>query len=145
MNANIKPSEQLAVLDVIPPSAQAAGVATTAWVPAGVALRLMALIQIGALGASATVDAKVQQAKDVAGTGAKDVTGAAIVQHTVGNNKECLINVDPGVVDVEGGFNFVQLSVTVGVATTPTSAVLLAVGERYQPAAQAASVTQTIG
>ena len=41
---------------------------------------IMALIQTGVLGAAATLDAKLQQATDAAGTGAKDITGKAIVQ-----------------------------------------------------------------
>jgi hypothetical protein len=37
----------------------------------------IAVIKTGVLGASATVDAKLQQATDSSGTGVKDITGKA--------------------------------------------------------------------
>ena len=145
MLTNIKGSEAAGILAAINPSAQAAGTQSSGWVSAAQALKLLAVIQIGTLGASATVDAKIQQAKDAAGTGAKDITGAAIVQHTTGNNVQHLINVGAQQLDIEGGFGFVQLSITVGTAATGTSGLLLNTAPRYEPAAQAASVSQIIG
>jgi len=145
----IKATEALAVLDSIQPSSQAAGALTTGWIPVGKFHKLLALIQTGVLGASATVDAKFQQATSAAGAGAKDVTGAAITEvvKASGDNKNVAINLDPVQLDVANGFAFAQLSVTVGAAASLTSALLLGFAPRYAPASDAnnASVVQIVG
>ena len=73
---------------------------------------------------SNVLDAKFQQAQDNIGTGAKDVTGKAIVQivKATGDNKQALINVKPEDLDTVNGFGFVRLSVTVGTAAGQTAA-----------------------
>lgn len=148
MIPNIKASEQVAVLGVVAPSSQAAGALTSAWVSAANFNKLLGLIQTGVLGASATVDAKFQQAKDGSGTGAKDVTGAAVTQivKATGDNVQAEINLDPQQLDVEGGFGYVQLSVTVGTAASLTAALLLGFTPRFAPSsdANAASVKQIV-
>ena len=144
---NVKASEQIGVLAAINPSSQAAGAATSGWVSLANFQKLLAIVQVGAFGASATVDAKIQQATDNAGTGAKDVAGAAIAQMLAagGNNVQAEVNLDAAQLDVEGGFGFVQLSVTVGAAATETAALLLGFSPRFAPPANAASVTQVVG
>ena len=143
---NIKPSDKVAVGAVLDPVSQAAATVTTGWVSMQTAENLLAILQVGAFGASATVDAKLQQASDSGGTGAKDISGKAITQMVAagGNNKQVLLNVRSEELDVTNGFCFVRLSVTVGTAATLISALLLALDGRYQPIAQPASVTQTI-
>ncbi|WP_090810197.1 hypothetical protein [Paraburkholderia tuberum] len=143
---NIKATEALAVLDSIQPSNQAAGAETTGWVPVSAFHKLLAVIQAGTLGASATINAKLQQAQDATGTGAKDVTGEAITAITA-SNSIAAINLDPAQLDVANGFSFVQLSVTVGTAASLTSALLLGFAPRYAPASDAnnASVAQIVG
>lgn len=144
---NVKASEQIGVLAAINPSSQAAGAANSGWVPLADFQKLLAIVQVGAFGAAATVDAKIQQAQDNAGTGAKDVAGAAIAQMAAagGNNVQAEINLDAAQLDVEGGFGFVQLSVTVGAAATETAALLLGFNPRFAPPANAASVAQVVG
>jgi negative regulator of sigma E activity len=94
------------------------------------------MVQTGVLGTSATVDAKVQQALDSSGTGAKDISGKAITQivKATGDNKQALINVKPEELDTVNGFGFVRVTVSVGVAASVTSAQLLGVNPRYAPA-----------
>jgi len=149
MSNNIKATEQAAVLGVIAPSSQAAGALTTAWVSAANFQKFVALIQTGVLGASATVDAKFQQALDSSGTSAKNITGKALTQivKATGDNVEAAINLDAQDLDVEGGFGFIQLSVTVAVAASQTAATLLGVNPRFGPASDfnAASVVQVVG
>ena len=144
---NKKPSEAIAVLDAISPVSQGAGTATTSWVSAANYHRLLATVMVGAFGASATVDAKIQQATSSGGAGAKDVTGAAITQMLAagGNNKQALINVDANALDSENGFVFVQLSITVGTAATLIAGLLEGFTARFEPVTQPASVTQVIG
>jgi hypothetical protein len=137
MFPNSKATELLSVLATIDPSNQAAGTATTGWISVANYHGFLAEVQTGALGASATLDAKLQQALDSSGTGAKDITGKSITQLTQaasGSNRQALINVKPEELDTVNGFGFVRLSVTVGVAASMTSAQLIGVNPRYAPA-----------
>jgi hypothetical protein len=149
MIPNIKASEQVAVLGAITPSSQGAGALTTSWISVANFNKLLGLIQTGVLGASATVDAKFQQATDSSGTNAKDVSGAALTQivKATGDNVQAEINLDPQQLDVANGFAFVQLSVTVGTAASLTAALLLGFTPRFAPAsdANATSVKQIVG
>jgi hypothetical protein len=148
MFPNAKGSELLSVLATLDPASQAVGAASTAWVPVANYFGLLAMVQTGVLGTSATVDAKLQQAVDSAGTSAKDIGGKAITQivKATGDNKQALINVKPEDLDTVNGFGFVRVTVTVGVAASVTSAQLLGVNPRYAPAdaGNQAAVVQVI-
>lgn len=149
MTFNVKASEQVAILAGLNPVSQAAGTANSGWVPMAQFQKLLALVQVGVFGASATVDAKLQQATTSTGTGAKDVTGKAVTQMLAagGNNVQAEINLDAQELDVNGGFAFVQLSITVGVAATVIGGALIGFGARLAPASDFnnASVTQIVG
>ncbi len=82
------------------------------------------------------MDAKLQQASDSTGAGAKDVSGKAITQivKATGDNKQALINLRPDELDVANGFAFVRLSLTVGTAASVAGAQLLGVNSRYASA-----------
>jgi hypothetical protein len=149
MFPNAKASEQLSILATLDPGNQAVGVATTGWVPLNTHHGLLALVQTGALATGATVDAKLQQAQDASGTGAKDVAGKAIAQLTQasnGANRQVLINLRPEELDVNNGFAFVRLVVTVAAAAANTSAQLLGVNPRLASAetANQAAVAQIV-
>lgn len=147
MLPNNKISEAQAVLANIAPISQGVGTAVSGWVSIKNAQMILAIISVGVFGASATVDAKFQQATSAAGAGAKDVTGKAITQLLAagGNNRLAEINVRPQDLDTNGGFSFVQLSVTVGTAATLISAEVLA-STRYLPASDlnSAAVAQIV-
>ncbi len=147
MNPNVKPSEQVSVLAVLNPVSQGAATVTSGWISMADLDSVMALIQTGVLGAAATVDAKLQQATDGAGAGAKDITGKAITQlvKATNDNDQVAINCRSEELDVNGGFTHVQLSVTVGVAASLLSAVVLGFNARYQPKAHIASVVEVVG
>ena len=136
MFTNSLPSEQISSLANIAPVSQGVGAVTTGWVPVANHHVFLALICTGLLGASATVDAKIQQATDAAGTGAKDVTGKAITQivKATGDNKQAMINFRPTELDTNGGFGYVRLSLTVGTAASLVSAELLGFNARNNPA-----------
>lgn len=147
--ANQKLSEGLAVLATIDPVSQGVGTVSTGWVDQSVFFFLMALIDVGVFGASATVDAKLQQATDSSGTGAKDITGKAITQLLAagGNNRQALINMKEADLDTENGFRYVRLSITVGTAASLVSAALIGGVPRFQPASayNQAGVAQIAG
>jgi hypothetical protein len=124
---NVKASEQIAVLDFVAPVSQGAGSATTGWISVANFNKLLAIIQTGVMGASATIDAKFQQANTSAGGAAKDVTPTAITQvvKASGDNKIVLVNLDAQQLDVSNGFAWVQLSVTDAVAASLIAATVL--------------------
>ena len=136
MFPNSKASEMLAVLATIDPATQAAGAVSTGWVSVANHLGFLALVQTGVLGTAATVDAKLQQALDSSGTGAKDITGKSITQivKATGDNKQALVNLKPEELDTVNGFGFVRVTVTVAGAASLAAAQLLGVNPRYAPA-----------
>jgi hypothetical protein len=137
MFPNAKGSELFAVLATIDPASLAVGTVTTGWISVANFHALVASIETGALGTSATLDAKLQQALDSSGTSAKDITGKAITQLTQaggGSAKQVLINVKPEELDTVNGFGFVRLSITVGVAASLAGAQVLGVNPRYATA-----------
>lgn len=148
MFANAKASEQAALLAEISPVSQAAGSVVSGWISAANFERFLAVIQTGVLGASATVDAKIQQASDSSGTGAKDITGKAITQivKATGDSKQALINVQGADLDVANGFCYIQLSLTVGTAASLVAASLFGFVPRFAPASDSnpASVVQVV-
>lgn len=148
MYPNAKGSELLAILATLDPASQAVGTATTEWVSMTEFHDLLAIVQTGSLGTNATVEAKLQQAKDATGTGAKDVVGKALTQivKTTGENKQALINFSPDNFDLANDYAFVRLSVTVGVAASQISAQILGVNPLYSPAdtANQAEVIQVL-
>ncbi|MGV0961937.1 MAG: hypothetical protein ACOYB1_19095 [Limnohabitans sp.] len=148
MFPNAKGSELFSVLATIEPASQAVGTVTTGWISAGNHHSLLALVQSGVLGTGATLDAKLQQATDASGTGAKDVTGKAITQivKATGDNKQALINLRPDDLDVTNGFAYVRLSLTVAVAASLTAAQLLGFNPRFVPgdASNQAAVAQVV-
>jgi len=149
MQGTSKLSERLAIGDVIDPVSQAAGTVSSGWVSMATAERLLAVIQTGTLGTSATVDAKLQQATDASGTGAKDIAGKAITQivKASGDAKQAEINLRAEELDTNGGFAYVRLSLTVGAAASLVSAVILLGDTKNGPASviNHADVVQIVG
>jgi hypothetical protein len=134
MNHNLLPSDRAAIVGVINPTSQAAGALSTGWIDMAAFLSIMAIVQAGVLGASATLDAKIEQATSAAGAGAKDVVGKAIVQFTKAgsdDNKQALINLRAEELDINGGFTFARLTVTNAVAASLTSAIVIGMDRRY--------------
>jgi hypothetical protein len=136
MTPNQKLSEALAVLATIDPASQAASTVSTGWLDTKQYLALLAIVDVGVFGASATVDANIQQATDGTGTGAKLVTGKSITQLLAagGNNRQVEINIKPDELDVANSFEWIRLNVVVGTAATQTSAIVLGGFPRYADA-----------
>jgi hypothetical protein len=141
MPTNLKPTDVCAVLTTVDPVAQVAGANTTVWVPVQNFHTFLAALATGVLGASATVDFKLQQATDNAGTGAKDISGKAITQivKATGDNKQALINCRAEDLDTNNGFGWIGMVLTVGTATSIVSAVLYGFAPRFAPPVDAAA------
>lgn len=143
----IPPSDRARVVATIDPDAYAAGTYTSDWVHMGLFDSMLAVVLAGDLGVGATLDAKLQQATDSAGTGAKDITGKAITQLTqagTDSDKQALINCRSEELDVAGGFDYVRLSMTVATAASDCGAVVLGFDARYGPATDLDSVDEIV-
>lgn len=142
----LKPSQRVGVVGFISPLSQAAGTATSGWMDATTFHNYMAVLKTGVLGASATVDAKLQQATDNSGTGVKDVTGKAITQLVKASNDANQVTIDLKQEDLDfgNGFKWFRLSVTVATAASLIDATILGFDPRYGFATDndAASVVQ---
>jgi hypothetical protein len=146
MTKNAKFTEQFATLAALAPASVAASTVVTTWVPVQDYHGIVALIDTGVLGASATLDAKLRQATDSSGTGAKDVTGKALVQivKASGDGKQASIEMRCEDIDTNNSFTHVALSVTIGTAASIFGARLLGVNPRHMPPTNAATVVQTV-
>jgi len=147
MNPNVKPSQRVTLLGVIDADAYAASTVTTAWVDASKYESLLGFVAVGDFVTNGVLDAKLEQATDGSGTGAKDVTGKAMTQMTqagTDSNKQAFINCLAEELDVNGGFRFVRLSCTLTTAGADLAAYLFGMDARYTPA-HAASVDEVVG
>ncbi|MCA0401295.1 MAG: hypothetical protein LCH38_10825 [Proteobacteria bacterium] len=150
MPANRKMTESVALLGAIDADAYNASVQTTAWIQADDFSAYAALVAPGDMTTSATIDAKIEQATDGAGTGVKDLPGKAITQFTkVGNddNKQAWINFKPSDLDLANGFGWVRLSMTIATAACDAAGYLFGFGAKASPASDydATSVDEIVG
>jgi len=149
-NLNVLSSHEVAVVGVIDPDAYAAAAYSTGWIAMADWWRIMAVIMVGDMVATALCDAKLQQATDAGGTGVKDVTGKAITQLTqagTDDNKQAIINCDHEDLDIEGGFDFARLTVTLTTAGADMGAAVFGFPARYGPSSDSdvATVDEIIG
>ncbi len=132
---NSQPSERIALLGTIDPDANAAATFTSDWCDMTIFHAGLAVIEVGTLGASATIDAKLEEATDSSGTDAQDLTGKSITQLTQAgsdSDKQALINLKSD--ELSATYTHVRISLTVGTATSDCSAVFFGVDPRYGPA-----------
>jgi len=132
-----KPSEFAAVLGVIDPDAYAASTVTSDWCDMGKFKKAMAIVFAGTLGTGATLDAKLEQATDSSGTGAKDISGKSITQLTQAgsdSDKQAIIDVDAAELDTANGFDHIRLSITIATAASDAGGLVLGFNPRFGPA-----------
>ena len=131
MNSNVPMTTRNPLVAAIAPSNQAAGAQSTGWISVADYFNFMALVNVGALGTSGTVDAKIEQAQDSSGTGAKDVTGKAITQIAAAN-KTAALDINQNDINVTNGFTHIRLTITVGTAACDTAATVIGAYARYE-------------
>ena len=149
MLPNALPSEMIAIVGVIDPDALTVGTHDSDWADLSAFGQIMAIAETGTMGVSSTFDAKLQQATNAAGAGAKDIAGKAItqiVQGGGGSDEQAIINVRAEELDLDGGFTHVRLRITIGAANSDGAGLLLGVFPRYAPASDSdlSSVTQIV-
>lgn len=131
------PSQLAAVAGTIDPDNHSAGALNSDWVSMSTFQAIMAVIAVGAMGASGTIDAKLEQATDSSGTGAKDITGAAITQLTQAggdDNKQAILQCYAEDLDLANNFTHVRLTMTVATAACDCAGLVVGMSPRYAPA-----------
>jgi len=140
MIGNVLPSEACALLAKIDPDANATGAVTSDWVDMGKFESVLAIAAVGAIGAGQTLNAKLQQATDSSGTGAKDITGKAITAlGATDDDKQALINCRAEELDMANNFRYVALVMTGADTNSPDTAIdydgtILGFNPKYGPA-----------
>lgn len=139
MFSNSLPTERVALVGVIDPDNYSANTYLTEFVPVAKFRRVMAVISVGTMETNSVVAAKLQRASDAAGTGAEDISGAAITNLTAAgtdSDKQSIINY---LTDSEAGDDkmFIGLSVTVSVAASDMSGHLFGFDPFNAPASDA--------
>lgn len=113
---------------------------TTGWLNAGSACAWLAIVSAGTVGTS--VDAKIEQASDSSGTGAKDLSGSAITQLVAAGS--ALIQFKGEDLDLANDFTHVRLSITTVGASSVASGCVQGVNARYAPLAAGSKVDETV-
>lgn len=154
MNPNIKPSNRGVLAAVIDPDAYAPATITTGWVSLATYGYILAALAWGDLGTGATINAKLQQASDSGGTGAKDISGKAITEvdqtdSPIPANQQAVINCRSDELDVANSFTHVRLSVTITSTSSPLApsdvcAMIFGFDANYQPATDATTVAEVV-
>ena len=129
--------DSVALVATIDPDAYTAAAYTSDYVDMSKFHRIQAMVLVGDMGASGTIDAKLVQATDSSGTGSKDISGKAITQLTQAgsdDNKQAIINLHMSELDLDNNFDFCALTVTVAAATSDMGAVIIGVDARHDPA-----------
>lgn len=134
---NKTPSEASAVVGIIDPDAYAAAAYTTDYFALKDFQRFQAIVQVGDIVSTGTVDAKLTVYTSGAGANPLDVPGAAITQLTqagTDSNKQAIINLNTDTVAGNTKYTHGRLTVTLGTAGADMSAIVLGFGPKYAPA-----------
>ena len=146
-NANILQSNRAVLMATIDPDAYGAGTLTSDWVSLADFGYIQALVLVGEMQATSTVDAKLEQATDGSGTGAKDISGKSITQLTAAgsdDDKQVIINCRDDELDVANSFTHVRLSITTATAASDSAGLILGHDSRYSPETDLASVDEVV-
>lgn len=134
---NKLPTEVAAIVGVINPDAYANATYTTNYIALKDFRRFMAVVMVGAMGAGATIDAKLIAYTNSSGGGATDIPGAVIAQLTqagTDSNKQVVLNLNTDVLAGNTLYTHFRLQVVIGTAACDMGAIVFAFDPRYNPA-----------
>jgi hypothetical protein len=94
------------------------------------------LVGVGAFGASATVDAKIQESVDTTDGNFTDVTGGAVTQLVAAGGDNRIVILEIGAGSLSAGKKFTRVVVTVGTAATLVTAFALGADAAQKPGSQ---------
>ena len=144
INTNVKPSDQAVLAATIDPDVLTAANHDSDYVDMSNFDAALAIVSMGTLGSSATVDADILEATSSGGAGAQVLKSITqLTQAGSDDDKQVAINVWSH--ELSEGFTHIALRITVGTASCDGAGFILGFGARYQPAADLASVDEVVG
>lgn len=129
-------TEAFVPLLVEPADSQGVGAHATAYANLRNYQRIVAVLNVGEMQQGATLDMLINQATDLAGTGAKVVAGKAITQLTqAGGDGDDLVAIELCTedLDVDGEFAFINVVPTVAVGAVEYGLVVYGFVASYEP------------
>lgn len=105
--------------------------------------RFVALVIVGAMTATGTLDAKLQMAKDSSGTGAIDITGKAITQMLAASDSNKVRAIELKIDEITDTYTHVRLVLTPATAASICGAVLIGTAPHYKPVSRPAWLAVT--
>lgn len=139
MSTSANGTDVIAIKGLIEPVA-GSSTYTTAWIYGGDSYSWVAAVTAGAV--TGTVDAKIEQASDSSGTGAKDLTGSDITQLTAAGS--AVIQFKANDLDNANDFTHFRLSITTSNAADVAGGVVVASCPVNAPLADAAKVDEVV-
>lgn len=133
--------------DGIFPANKAAGTYYTAWLRMNDAQRLEAIIRVGVMTATSTVDFHLEQATAIVGSGAKAIAGKAITQIVQGvdaDNDQRVIELISSELDVTNQFDCVRGVLTVTTAAAYVDILMLRHVLNYKPPVTAGVIDEIV-
>ena len=135
MSNNYRLSEAIAVVATVDPEASSVGAASSDYIDMQDFESIIAIVSLGIMVSSGTLDFKLQQATSSTGAGVKDITSASITQMTSADNDEqAIVGLRATALDVANDFQFVKGVLTFGTAGGDSSVVILAGNPKVGPA-----------
>lgn len=134
MNINKNFTEDVAALASVAPTSQAASTVVLGPVNSYLWRRLVAVLHLGALGSSATVDSVVKTSATSGGSYAALNPNVAITTVSAGAENVVFVEVKAETIQATGTGPWVEFTITVATAASITSAILYGVVPRYEPA-----------
>jgi hypothetical protein len=125
-------SQRLGVVGSIHSASQSVGTALTEAIDLSKSRRFLFVVDVGALGASATVDFKVQGATTSGGT-YTTIANTSIAQITTNNQVATVEITTEGVQALNLGYTYIKGALVVGTAASQASVVAYAADSRNEP------------
>jgi hypothetical protein len=149
-NPNLRPSDRAPIVAVIDPDVLSATEHESGWVDMNLFPTLMAIILLGTMEATATVDAWFEQATDDQGAGAKVISPAKELTQltqagTDASDSQAVLVLRDTELDRENGFRYAKLSVDVNADTVDGAAVVLGLDAKYPPGTDLTTVAEVVG
>lgn len=116
----------ITVLEQLDPTDYGASTNTTGWWEVTNSASITAIVGLGVMTTSSTVDVKLEQASDSSGTGAKDLkTLTQLTEAGSDDSKAVHVTANYSDLDLTNSFSHVRLSVTVATAASLAYGLLL--------------------
>lgn len=127
MRSTVRFNEEFELLSSVMPIS-ASSQQNGSWVSAKGHARFVMIVPVGVIAATGTLTARIQQATDASGTGAKAITGKSATQLNAATyTKPIIINLRAQELDVAGGFTFIRPELVAATAASLMCALLFGI------------------